>query len=343
MDHALKSWSRNGNRVSFPSVTMNANQRLLKFLSHFRFEPLTIHRVVDSKKRLTQNFDPDFPLLMRLYSFPAYRQMLGDNWLNWHEHLELILPISGSGRFRSGELIMDFVPGDLLLVDNLKLHGMLDLKGEHRSLVIFFRPELIYNIASCQCDATFLGPFLERSATALPIIQRSDASAQPVFEALLKLVSAFSGPDAVEDKQALCKLHLLEALYQMRRHFQLRGTVSASYAQQRQRVQRLKRLFDFLQANCAEKLRLAQAAAMVGMSETNFKGFFKRATGTTFAQYFISLRLTRACQLLRETELATSEIALETGFCDQSHLDNRFKESFQLSPKEYRARHRKNP
>jgi len=320
---------------------MSRSNPILDYLGTFDFEPLAIHRIVDSKKRLAQTFDPDFPLIMRFYSFPAYREMLGDNWLNWHEHLELILPVAGAGRFQSGEQIIDFNPGDLLLIDNLKLHGMLDLKGDHRSLVIYFMPELVYNVTSCQCDAAFLAPFMERSESALPILRGSDPMAERVQQCLKDLVKTYFGSDSVDDKQALCKLHLLQALYWLRRHFELQGTVSATYAKQRRRVQRLKRLFDFLHANCAEKLRLSEAATMVGMSETRFKSFFKNATGTTFAQYVIHLRLVRASQLLRDTELNMGEIAHETGFCDQSHFDNRFKENFQISPKEYRARHRR--
>src|SRR5258708_7654694 len=127
---------------------MKQTARLLKFMSRFRFQPLAVHRVVDSKKRLAQTFDPDFPLLMRFYSFPDYREMLGANWLNWHEHLEMILPVTGSGRFRSGEQLIKFQPGDLLLVDNLKLHGMAELNGGHSALVIFFMPEFVYGLGS---------------------------------------------------------------------------------------------------------------------------------------------------------------------------------------------------
>jgi AraC-like DNA-binding protein len=319
---------------------MSADGRLLNFLGQFQFEPLNIHRAVDPKKRLAQTFDPDFPFLMRFYSFPGYREMLGANWLNWHEHLEMILPVSGSGRFRAGEQTVEFEPGDLLLVDNLKMHGMVDLRSEHKSLVIYFLPEFIYNVGSCQSDATFLSPFLERAETAQPILRHTDSLAAPVHEALMRLVTAFFQSDSVEDRQAGCKLHLLEMLFHLRRHFELQGTVSAGYAQQRQRVQRLKRLFEYLNAHYAQKILLSDAAALVGMSETRFKEFFKRATGHTFTQHLIHLRLNRASQLLRDTDHSMAEIAQQTGFCDQSHFDNRFKGSFHLSPKDYRTRHR---
>jgi AraC-like DNA-binding protein len=317
---------------------MNTRAGLLRFLKRFPFEPLTIHRAVDSKRRLAQTFDSDFPLLLRFYSFPAYREMLGENWLNWHAHLEIILPVSGSGRFRSGDQVVEFVPGDLLLVDNLKLHGMVELAGEHRSLVIYFMPEFIYGAGSSRCDAAFLAPFWERADSAKPILRHSDRLAEPVHRAIAELVKAFFTHDAGDDRHAACKLRLLEILYALRRHFELQGTVSANYAQQRRRVERLRRLFDFLNSNCSQKISVGDAAAMVGMGETGFKNFFKTTTGTTFAQYVIQLRLSRASQLLRDTDCSMAEIAQRTGFCDQSHFDNRFKENYRLSPKEYRAR-----
>jgi len=49
--------------------------------------------------------------------------------------------------------------------------------------------------------------------------------------------------------------------------------------------------------------------------------------------------LNRASQMLQDTDLSMAEIAQRTGFCDQSHFDNRFKDTFQQSPKEYRIRH----
>ncbi len=318
---------------------MNLSQQLLEYLRTLSFEPLAISRMVDSKRRLARDFDPSFPLIVRCYSFPSYRDMLGANWLNWHEHLEMIIPVTGSGRFRLGEQVMDFSPGDLLLVDNQKMHGMQDLSGDHKSLVIFFMPELIYRMGSFQCDAAFLSPFFERADSALPVVRGNDPQNAGIHASILELVKTYLSIDAAEDKQVACKLQLLQILHGLRKHFRVQGTVSPGYAKQQQRVQRLKRLFDFLNQHYAQKLRVAEAASMVGMSETRFKDFFKRTTGTTFAQYVIQFRLSRATQLLCDTDMSVAEIALQTGFCDQSHFDNRFKESFEVSPKEYRQRH----
>jgi len=314
-----------------------AQEELIETLRRYQFEPLAISRVVDAERQLAQTFDRDFPLMVRFYSFPAYRQMLGEKWLNWHSHLELIVPITGAGRFRAGDHVVDFQPGDVLLVDNLKLHGMLELDGEHRSLVIYFMPELVYRAGACECDAAFLSPFWERADAAEPILRSSAPLAAAVHRSIAALVEAFFGGGPADDRRLICKLRMLELLYGLRQHFENSGGVGAEYTQRRRRLQRLQALFQFLNAHTLDKLRVREAASMVGMSETRFKGFFKEATGTMFARYVVQLRLGRACELLRDSDLSIGEIAQRAGFCDQSHLDNHFRKAFALRPREYRA------
>ena len=44
-----------------------------------------------------------------------------------------------------GERIIDFKSGDLLVVDNLKLHGALSFDGPRSLAAVIFRAELFYN------------------------------------------------------------------------------------------------------------------------------------------------------------------------------------------------------
>ncbi len=65
---------------------------------------------------------------------------------NWHERLEFLVPVAGRGSFRMGERVFDFAPGDIIVVDNLKLHGPLSYRGPERLLaVITFMPDLVSN------------------------------------------------------------------------------------------------------------------------------------------------------------------------------------------------------
>jgi AraC family transcriptional regulator len=51
-------------------------------------------------------------------------------------------------------------------------------------------------------------------------------------------------------------------------------------------------------------------------------------------------RLARAQDLLVKTDLALAEVALTTGFADQSHFCRRFRELVGLPPRSYRMQYR---
>jgi AraC-like DNA-binding protein len=64
------------------------------------------------------------------------------------------------------------------------------------------------------------------------------------------------------------------------------------------------------------------------------------AEGTTFTDYALNLRLTRAQQMLTESRFASwtiSAIAYEAGFGDLSHFNRAFRRRYGASPSEVRA------
>lgn len=75
----------------------------------------------------------------------------------------------------------------------------------------------------------------------------------------------------------------------------------------------------------------ATLATLVGLSEDHFGRMFRRSTGRSPMKYLWRCRLHRARQLLEAGEKVAS-VAAELGFCDQSHLDRKFREEFGCSP-----------
>lgn len=63
---------------------------------------------------------------------------------------------------------------------------------------------------------------------------------------------------------------------------------------------------------------------------------FKQYTGFSPINYLITLRIETAKKLMHSTELPLVQIALESGFYDQSHFSNCFVKFVGLTPREYR-------
>jgi AraC-like DNA-binding protein len=102
----------------------------------------------------------------------------------------------------------------------------------------------------------------------------------------------------------------------------------------------LRRVKEHIDAHLDSALNIGELAASVGMSGSHFSRSFFRSVGLTPHRYVMRRRLTRAHDLLVQTDLAMAEVALATGFADQSHFCRRFREFTGLPPRSFRMQHR---
>lgn len=102
----------------------------------------------------------------------------------------------------------------------------------------------------------------------------------------------------------------------------------------------LRRVEEYIDAHLDSALRIQELAARVGISVSHFSRSFVRSVGLTPHNYIMRRRLTRARELLARTDLAVAEVALTTGFSDQSHFCRRFREFIGLPPRSFRMQHR---
>jgi len=86
------------------------------------------------------------------------------------------------------------------------------------------------------------------------------------------------------------------------------------------------------------KVRLDEAAAACTMSRSLFCRVFREATGVSFTQFDLRLRLSVALHLLRTTQLPIEDIAARTGFWDRSHLHRHFTARYRMAPRAVRHR-----
>ena len=110
-------------------------------------------------------------------------------------------------------------------------------------------------------------------------------------------------------------------------HLQIRGGVTP---------RALRRVREYVEAHLDETISLEQLAGVAGLSKYHFARAFKQSEGVTPHEYLVRWRVRRARELLAGTELPLSEIALASGFSDQSHFARRFRERVDVTPSCYR-------
>jgi len=99
-------------------------------------------------------------------------------------------------------------------------------------------------------------------------------------------------------------------------------------------VRRLKDVLSFIEDNLGRDLGLCEMAAIAAMSTSHFKLLFRKSVGMPAHQYLIRRRVERAAMLLRTKKLPIGHVALETGFCHQSHLSLHMRRVLGVTPQE---------
>jgi len=97
---------------------------------------------------------------------------------------------------------------------------------------------------------------------------------------------------------------------------------------------------EYVDAHLSGDLGLEQLALTAGMSLHHFARAFKASAGVPPHRFVLQRRIGLACDLLTCTDDPIADIAIATGFSDQSHLTRHFRQSLAVSPGEYRRSHR---
>ena len=321
-------------RVAPTTSSADAFDLLRATCEHLEFAPHDIARNLDPRGHYRVDLERSFPFTIKLFHYASRTYTPGQTW---HEQLELFLPLDGPVRFRMGEAEIPLERGHLLVVDNMKVHHVVDFPGfDTRAIVISFLPEFVHSLGSPSYDYTFLLPFYSNSEKKPHVVGLEQQVSPCICDAVRRLVACYFSSDDAPLSRAGCKAYLLEILYHLARHFQVSEVVHWKLLRQQQLSARLKKLFEHIDSHFADKLTLAEAARLVSMNGPQFMRAFKQVTGTTLIAYINQVRLAKSVPLLKGSDCTIAEIANHVGFSDQSYFDRRFKRVFRQSPKEFR-------
>lgn len=98
----------------------------------------------------------------------------------------------------------------------------------------------------------------------------------------------------------------------------------------------LRKTLEFVDASLEKPLRLEEMAAAAGVGVHHFQRAFRQSVGMSPHKYLSSLRLRRASDLLRSTDLTVTDICFQCGFYSPSHFSSRFYSHAGVSPSLYR-------
>jgi len=93
----------------------------------------------------------------------------------------------------------------------------------------------------------------------------------------------------------------------------------------------------YMQRHYPESIDVETLAAKAGLSRYHFSRLFRETVGLPPGAYLRRLRLEHALQLLQKTRASIEEVARQSGFSDPNYFSRRFRDTYDMSPRQFRA------
>lgn len=127
-------------------------------------------------------------------------------------------------------------------------------------------------------------------------------------------------------------------LFDVARQYFLDWIASAEQSGNRAYPPEIRRTIDYIRNHYTEDVHLNDIAQEMGVSPNYLCSMFKKEVGTGIVAYITALRIEKAKQLLRETQLKSYEIAERVGYSNPSYFSTVFKDLTGCTVFQYKKR-----
>jgi len=232
------------------------------------------------------------------------------------------------------------VKGDIFAILPFISHTMRPIEGKEIELVqVDFMPFLInenmkeFSNIDSFVDFAYIQPMVFLKDSKVPRLNLS-SNGQAIIESILQnMEKEIQLKD--EGYRLLVKADLLRLLVIIGREFK-----SFNEKKQDNIVSYHRKLFyktiEYINTNYNQKIGLKDIAKMAAMSPSYYSYIFKLIKGKNFVEYLNDIRIQKAMELLKTSDLNISEVCFAVGFNNLGHFNRVFKETAGVTPSNFR-------
>lgn len=285
----------------------------------------------------TNEFEDDaFPL--GLYTATPYKMDppgRGHLDMHWHEEIQFTLLVSGHMKMQVNGVTYDVNPCEAVFVNRNCVHMTSDMTEDASYVSIAFPYKILGFFTGSRIEQEDVLPYVNYFSMPSFLITYKESWMREVLDNLWNVRDLFMNRDAphrecrIALRLNLVWLKMLENCMEMNQT-PVRGSV--------RRLDRVKSMLTFVAGHYMERISVRDLAEAAGISESECSRCFHDMTGKSPKQYLLDYRITRATELLNQTDDPITGIALDTGFGDTSYFVQYFRKKMGVTPKAYRKK-----
>ena len=272
--------------------------------------------------------DPDHSFNVRYDIVPHFYKM----W-HYHQEIELVYIIKGSGMQFIGDDIHHFKPGDMVMFGSFLPHlwrsdeQYLQPGSEEKveAIVVHFSPHCFGTSFFQLPENKALARLLDQAKRAIRIKGHTRRKVAQIITELL---------EAKKSHRIILLLQVLDLIAQSAETQLVNKEIAPNASADE--IDRLNNVYQYTLDNFMRDVSLAEVAEIAHVTPPAFCRYFKARTRKTFSRFLLEVRTAHAAKLLTETSKSVSEICFESGFNNLSNFNRHFKTIIGRTPLAHR-------
>lgn len=266
-----------------------------------------------------ETFDQATPYNIRLTQIKKFN-------LHWHNYIEVYYAKKGSIRLQTGDFSFRLDEGHICFIDSNTIHSVNRTDAENQVMILQIpidkgRP--FYALKQYKFNATaYLADF---SKDLAPLEELQNLMENMYKESQLKIAGF--------NQVILGYINTFFGLL-IRRYYLIEKKEEDYTAENN--LNRLSEIIEYLDEHYTDKLSLKQLSDELHMNYYYLSHFFKDTAGISFQDYLNNLRIDKSLNLLTESNMSITDIALNTGFPNIKAYTTAFQKKFGMLPSSYR-------
>lgn len=277
------------------------------------------------------NQNTNFPyLVLNVINDNSYPRNPGFRVMHWHEDIQFIYVLEGDIEVVTLENRTLLHKGEGFFINKNVVHLVDKVDACHYNSFIFPDYFLRFYVGS-PADQIVNQIIGKETFPIFPIADTKEN--QPILRTLRKLSSLEQNKTSLYPYEVLSALSILWLEFCHIVHI----TEKESHKKNSQIPNRMAIFLQYIELHYREDVTLEMLAQSANVSKSECLRCFKSTLQITPYKYLMEYRLSKAAELLKNTDMLIENIASSVGFEHLSHFGKCFREKTGFSPSEYRA------
>lgn len=276
------------------------------------------------------NAGSDFPyLVLDVVNEQSYPRNPGFQVMHWHEDIQFIYVLEGEIEIKTLTKLVSVDAGSGVFINKNVVHLVRKNSACHYNSFIFPDYFLKFYFGSPAKD--FVESIIGKEQIPICCFSRKTENHRTILNALKRLSEIEKNKTNFYVYEVLVSLTTL--WLEVRKNIQ--------FPSEKQDIvvhARMQKFLQYIEQHFGEDVSLEVLAASANVSKSECLRCFKSTMQSTPYKYLIEYRLSKAAELLKNTDESISNIAECVGFHQISHFGKCFKEKTGLAPRDYRNR-----